>query len=65
MATYTARDADRATRRFLAEQGIDESGMALWPPQEWLADGPNRWVHLGAEYGATGRPECVVELAIP
>jgi hypothetical protein len=61
MPNYTARDAERALRLFLIDQGCEEDGIDTWPLQEWLADGPDRFVHLGEEYAATGRPECVVE----
>jgi hypothetical protein len=61
MRTYTARNADRALRRFLADQGGEYDSIVTWPIEEWLADGPNRFIHLGEEYSTTGRPECVVE----
>jgi hypothetical protein len=61
MPTCTARDADRALRRFLTDQGCEANGIATWPLAEWLADGPGRFIHLGEEYAATGQPECVVE----
>jgi hypothetical protein len=61
MPGYTARDADRALRRFLTNQGCEPDGIVTWPFEEWLADGPRRFIHLGEEFAATGRPECVVQ----
>jgi hypothetical protein len=60
-SSYTARDADQAVRRFLADEGCEPSGIATWPLAEWLADGPGRFIHLGERYAETGWPDCAVE----
>jgi hypothetical protein len=62
MPRCTARDAERALHLFRVEQGYEENRNPPWPLEEWLADGPDRFIHLGEEYVQTGRPGCVVEL---